>query len=219
MCADIIKLPLKFVLPRVNTEHVAPFSSAAGPDNAQGKGTPGCYLLASSNFMELELIPGMQSPCYVGHSIRLGKRVKEHAKGLEITTRSFLDKLGTDAHVFLFIITDDIKDKLNGLPLKEFICVLEQYLFMHYFPSVNRSKVATAGVLHSPQAIAKMREKNGQAIYIYQGNKPKSVTRLGAGADNVPLILRYIYPSASFASVDLLGYERLGVRNILRRGG
>lgn len=210
LCADIVKTPIKFVLPRVNTEHVRPFAAVAGPDNTKGNGVPGCYLMGSSDFMDLPPTPGVESKCYVGHSIRLGKRVKEHAKGLDKTTSAFLESLGKDAHVYLFIITDDIKSKLNGLPLKEFICVLEQYLFMRYFPSVNRSKVATAGVLHSPQALAKLREVNGEPVFIYEGNKNNPL---------VPLILRYIYPSAGFASTDLLGYERLGVRSIIRRGG
>lgn len=155
-------------------------------------------------------MPGKTSDCYIGHSLRLGKRVKEHAKTLESNTASFLEKLGDNAGVFLFVVTPEVKSKLNGLPLKEFLCVLEQYLFMYYFPAINRSQVATAGVLQSPQAVAKLRAKIGDVVHIYTGDKKDS---------SVPLVLVYSYPSAGFASTDLLGYERLGVRNILRRGG
>lgn len=81
---------------------------------------------------------------------------------------------------------------------------------MHYFPAINRSQVATAGVLQSPQAVAKLRARIGDVVHIYTGNKNDL---------SVPLVLVYSYPSAGFASTDLLGYERLGVRNILRRGG
>lgn len=210
LCAQILQNPLKFALPRPNSSHVIPFSSVAGPDNSQGSGVPGCYLLGDLNFMANEIKQGIKSPCYIGHSIRLGKRVKEHAKGLEPSTHTFLTGLGDNAAVFLFMVTKDTVSQLHGLPLKEFICVLEQYLFMHYFPSVNRSLVATAGVMHSPQAILKTREINGQQIYIYEGKK---------GDSNVPLIHRYTYISAGFCSTDLLNYDRLSVRGIIRRGG
>lgn len=209
LCKQIRESPLKFILPRTNTEHVQPFAAVAGPDNTSGKGTPGCYLLASSSFMDKPITPGVQSPCYIGHSTRLGKRVKEHAKGLEINTSTFLNKLGKDANVFLFLVTPEIRKKLEGLPLLEFLCVLEQYLFMLYFPAINRSRVATAGVLQSPQAVAKLREATGNKLYIYQGTKSNL---------SIPLVLRYIYPSVSFASQDLLGYNRLALRDIIRRG-
>ena len=210
LCALILQSPLKFVLPRPNTEHVLPFATVAGSDSTRGTGVPGCYLLASLSFMSQTLVSGVQSACYIGHSIRLGKRVKEHAKNLDPNTAPFLAQLGDDAGVYLFIITEEIMSKLQGLPLSEFICVLEQYLFMHYFPAVNRSRVATAGVLHSPQAIAKLREATGDVVHIYEGDK---------NDNSIPLTHRYSYSSTGFASVDLLGYNRLGVREIIRRGG
>lgn len=168
LCAEIISNPLKFVLPRVNTEHVAPFSAVAGPDNTKGNGTPGCYLLADSSYMDQPLSPGSKSFCYIGQSIRLGKRVKEHAKGLEVATSSFLSSLGDSATAYLFIVTDEIQTQLNGLSMKEFLCVLEQYMFMHFYPSVNRSLVATAGVLHSPEALENLRKANGNEVHIYE---------------------------------------------------
>lgn len=212
LCQQIIESPSKFILPRTNTEHVKPFAAIAGPDNTSSNGTPGCYLLADSTFMDKPLTPGIQSPCYIGHSTRLGKRVKEHAKGLagRVTTSTFLKNLGQDACAYLFIVTPEIIEKLEGLPLREFLCVLEQYMFMHYFPAINRSRVATAGVLQYPQAVAKLREASGNKLYVYQGKKSNP---------SVPLVLRYIYPSVSFASQDLLGYNRLALRDIIRRGG
>lgn len=150
------------------------------------------------------------SPCYIGQSMRLGKRVKEHAKGKENNTAFFLTDLGKEAGVFLFVVTPEVIGQLNGLSLLEFLCVLEQYLFMHYFPAVNRSLVATAGVLQSPKAVAKLREATGDSIYIYTGQKQNP---------SVPLVHIYSCPSAGYASTQLFGYERLAVRSILRRGG
>lgn len=50
LCKTILSTPIKFVLPRPNTPHVAPFAAVAGPDNTRGPGVPGCYLLASLGF-------------------------------------------------------------------------------------------------------------------------------------------------------------------------
>lgn len=52
LCQSIVSTPLKFVLPRPNTTHVASFAAVAGPDNTRGEGVPGCYLLADLCFMD-----------------------------------------------------------------------------------------------------------------------------------------------------------------------
>lgn len=112
--------------------------------------------------------------------------------------------------MYLFLLTPAVVSQLHGLPTLEFLCVLEQYMFMHFFPAVNGSRVATAGVLQSPDAIARLRAAIGNEVHVYLGlqNDP-----------SVPLVHVATYPSAGSASTDLLDYERLGVRNIIRRGG
>jgi len=52
---------------------VEAFSEQVGPENSYKK-VPGCYYIYSPNHPELGT--------YVGHSIHLGKRVKDHAPAL-----------------------------------------------------------------------------------------------------------------------------------------
>jgi hypothetical protein len=82
---------------------------------------PGCYRLYYKN----EII----NDCYVGQSIPLGNRVKKHAKGQEISTNYFIKSLDNNGLVDLFIIPKTIN--LYGLKINQFLCVLEQFLFMN----------------------------------------------------------------------------------------
>ena len=52
LCKSIVNSPIKLVLPRPSTTHVAPFAAVAGPDNTKKEGIFGCYLLASLSFMD-----------------------------------------------------------------------------------------------------------------------------------------------------------------------
>lgn len=72
-------------------------------------------MLGKLDFMKLPWIPGKAYDCYIGQSIRLGIRIKQHAKGFDSNTHKFLEQLGTNATVYLYIVTDDMKKKLASI--------------------------------------------------------------------------------------------------------
>lgn len=75
ICANVKTIELGLPVP--NSENVQPFSNQVGPENSTKK-VAGCYYIYSPSNPELGT--------YVGHSIHLGKRVKDHAKGLQSST-------------------------------------------------------------------------------------------------------------------------------------
>ena len=77
LCKEIIKNPVTLSLPIPKGENVYSFSRIAGPEHGMDKKIAGCYRIFSEFYKE----------DYVGHSTKLGKRVKDHAKGKEFTTK------------------------------------------------------------------------------------------------------------------------------------
>lgn len=105
------------------------------------------------------------SEAYVGHSVSLGKIVKDHAKAHDKTTGSWVLKNKDKMFVRVYTVNDSLD--LRGLSLKDFLCVLEQYLFYLEKPSINKVVVATTGVLQSDEAVASLRDKLGLKAYAY----------------------------------------------------
>lgn len=194
LCKDIIDDSIKLPLPVPNTEHVLPFSNAVGPENTSdpNKIKSGCYKL---------YIPDTDI-CYVGHSVHLGFRIKDHAKGHDKTTGIWAKEQTTNIWVQVYIVP---KTNLFGLQLKEFLCVLEQYLFYLERPTINKVLVATAGVLQSEETILKLRQDNGTETYAYH-NTPEG------------LKLIHVFPSRGMIG-PIFGYDRLWIKSLNRYGG
>lgn len=102
---------------------------------------------------------------YIGHSVNLNRRVKDHAKGQDKTTGVWIQERWEYIWVDIYVVP--ITSNLDGLTLSEFLCVLEQYLFYLYNPTINKVVVATPGVLQTPETLAKLRELNGSETYVY----------------------------------------------------
>ena len=92
--------------------------------------------------------------------------MKSHTKGLNESTASFISSLspGTGL-VTLFIVPVGLD--LVGLTLQEFLCVLEQYMFIENVPTLNKTIIATAGVMMSAAAIDAVRKATGTKTYCY----------------------------------------------------
>lgn len=187
LCAQLVSNPVVLNLPVPKTEHVIPFSKVAGPEIARDheRATPGCYRIYSPNTPK--------DFSYIGQTIHLGNRVKDHAKGHNTSTSTFISLLGDKAKVDLYLIPKDLI--LNGLSLQQFLCVLEQYLFFKFIPTQNKTFVASAGVMQSPETIEKIRKNRGNEIYVYKK----------VGDDKLDLI--HIFGSNSMVG-PLLGFNR-----------
>lgn len=139
---------------------------------------------------------------YVGQSVNLGRRVKVHAKGGDPGTKRWLKSLGYDLRVTIYLVPPV---DLYGLTLKEFLCVLEQYLFYLEKPTQNNVYVATPGVLLSPAIIERLRATRAEPVYCYY---------------NSPLGLMLVYKFESKGMVGpLFGYDRLWIKAVFRYNG
>lgn len=142
LCALIAGAPITLPLPVPNSPHVLPFSAVAGPENSGDptKRTPGCYQLI--NPIEREA-----RKTYIGQSVHLGNRVKDHASGGDPRTNPFVSEMEGKGLVALYMLTPFMASTmLGGLTLTQFLCVLEQYLFFLHRPLINGVFVATAGI-------------------------------------------------------------------------
>ena len=201
LCKSIIKKVVTLNLPVSHTKEVAIFSKIAGIENLEslrksGKYVPGCYRIwdlgTSTNL------------CYIGQTKHLGSRIKYHAKGYNKSTREFCSGFKNRIKVDLFILPD--KQKISGLSLNEFLCVLEQYLIFKYRPELNKLYIARPGLVWTKDVIAKHRDKVGKKVYIYIKSEERKDS------------LEYIYTcdSGSYGSI-LLGKERSWIKNIIAR--
>lgn len=196
LCVQLVSNPVTLNLPKPNTEHVIPFSLVAGPEIARSskKARPGCYRIYSPN------TPSNLS--YIGQTIHLGNRVKDHAKGHNASTAAFVSLLGESAKVDLYLIPQDLE--LNGLSLQQFMCVLEQYLFFKFRPTQNKTFVATAGVMLRPESIEKIRKERGNVVYVYEKVEWDRLTLL------------HIFGSNSMIG-PLLGFNRSWVKTLTQK--
>lgn len=156
LCEIIISNSITLPLPKPNTEHVKLFSQIAGPENNYSKKVPGCYRIYNSSLENNQF----SNNCYIGQSIHIGNRIKVHAKGRNLDTKNFINSMGKQRLVDLYIIPDTIN--LKDLNISQFLSVLEQYLFFKYKPIYNKTYVATHGVLHSESTIKILRNLKGK---------------------------------------------------------
>lgn len=161
LCASIVSSSVVVNLPTPFSPHLSAFVNIAGPEIARiaNKLKPGCYRIFGPN----------TDSSYIGQSIHLGGRVKGHAKGHNAGTKDFVNGLGTTGLVQLFLVPTNAN--LEGLTLSQFLCVLEQYLFITFRPTVNKSLVATPGYAVSEESILEQRLAKGHPVFVYLINK------------------------------------------------
>lgn len=177
-------------LPLPRTEHVLPFTRLVGTEHYDSKIIQaGCYIIKGPNLVR-SAVTGLESTeCYIGQSTHLGHRVKGHAKKVDSTTRLFIESLKDRGILELCILTDDIVIP-SGLTKNQFITLLEQYLIIKLNPTVNKKLLATPGVMWSPEAIKKHRDKLASPVYVYKKEGGK-------------LILVQVFPTTRSVGSDL----------------
>lgn len=108
------------------------------------------YLIYSPNNPELGT--------YVGHSIHLGKRVKDHAKGLQSSTGNLVQT----ANAVVRVSIPDPSQLPANISMALFILILEQYLFFLFKPTINRAFIASPGYSNPDMDNTKHIEKVGK---------------------------------------------------------
>jgi len=167
LCLEIYNKRITLGLPVPRSEFVKPFTELVGKEKVEeGKEISGCYYIKAP-FKGRSNITGLLGiESYVGQAKHLGDRVKNHAKGADSSTKSFVSSLKGKGLVDLFIVDKDLQIP-GGLTRKQFITLLEQYLIMKLKPTINKKLLATPGVMWSPEAINKHLEKVGHPVYAY----------------------------------------------------
>jgi hypothetical protein len=199
LCDKLVAESVTVKLPFSNTPYSSEFTklagSAAPAQNALGK-IPGCYYIFEKE----------SGRSYVGHTVHLGKRVREHANSPAPIT-SLADwmtemRAKDSGLVTLYRLTADYDH--TGLTLVEMLCTLEMYLFLVHAPTENRTLVATPGVMQSPEANAKHAAKMNKILHVYKGG------------DDGGLIYLYRSPSSRGFCRDL-GVGKTFVHNVMTR--
>lgn len=152
--ANVKTIELRLPLP--NSENVKTFSEKVGPENSTSK-VAGCYYIYSPTNPELGT--------YVGHSIHLGKRVKDHAKGLQASTGKLVEVAKSNAIVRVYIPDPFLVP--SHLSMSQFLLILEQYLFFLLKPTINKAFVASPGYSSPDMNHTKHIEKVGKPLHVY----------------------------------------------------
>lgn len=148
--------PIELGLPVPNSKNVKPFSEQVGPENNTKK-VPGCYCIYSPNNPELGT--------YVGHSISLGKRIKDHAKGKQSSTGKLVQTAGSNAVVRVYIPDSSLLP--SHITMAQFILIIEQFLFYLVKPTINRAFISSPGYSNPDMDTSKHIEKVGKPLQIY----------------------------------------------------
>jgi hypothetical protein len=139
LCMTIVENSITCDLPYANTEASKAFTLIAGPHTTKNpaKRKTGCYHIHGN-------IDNVFGSGYVGQSILLGHRVREHANLRFSTTSSYITSLQNEGKVTIYLVPDSYNLPLD---IATFLTILEQFLFFVLQPSVNISLVA--GFAHS----------------------------------------------------------------------
>lgn len=137
LCKTIYLNGNTYDMPYRGTNAAKEFNSTGGPHTTKSNDVKlaGCYHIYDSSCS----LSG-----YVGQSIHLGRRVRDHANGHHIATTDFVALNKSSMKVTIFILND--KEKLTG-DIRLFITILEQYLFFVLRPTVNISLIANPGLV------------------------------------------------------------------------
>jgi hypothetical protein len=148
LCLKIYNKRTTLALPVPRTKHVIPFTKLVGRESYEEKNkVSGCYCIKAF-FKGCSKVTGLRGiESYIGQASHLGHRVKQHAKGIDTTTKSFISSSkGKKLEVDLFIVDKDLKIPGN-LTIKQFITILEQYLIIKLKPTINKKLLATPGIM------------------------------------------------------------------------
>lgn len=153
-CRSIIQNSKDFILPKPFSSDLELFSKTIGPNytNAKHK-TPGCYILYDTD------LPGS----YVGQSVVLGRRVRSHAAGKEKSTSVMLTNFGKGASVRIYAVYK-VPD---GMSLKMFLLILEQFLFFVIRPTCNKYLIASSGFYNKEGDTSNHLESVGKPLFVY----------------------------------------------------
>lgn len=145
-----------FNIPIQHSIDVEKFNKEVHPVNSKTKKTPGCYIIYNEDDSTIG--------SYVGQSTNLNARIKGHAKGTQKATSDIIKVKNCKVKIYFV----DIKILPNYITMKDFINILEQYLFIKEKPTLNISLVACSGyssldMINSPKHI----EKVSQPLHVY----------------------------------------------------
>lgn len=180
------------------------FTKVHGPMSAKtGNKVPGVYILwiAATN------------DSYVGQSIRLSLRIKQHIYLTSTSTKFVLEVLKTDksGKVQTCIVDDKTEQMLlreHGVPLASFLDILEQYIILLIQPTLNKLYVVRHGGVLCDRSIDSGGHPLSRRLYIY-----KIVQKCLLQAT-------LIYELPTIGSLGrLLGINPDFVRDILKRDG
>lgn len=199
LCDKLFSGAVTVTLPYANTSHSTHFTTLAGSADASrselGK-VPGCYYIFDKS----------SGRGYIGHTVHLGKRVREHTNGsLPVTSlQGWVSEMRQNDSGLVSLYRIPVQDNFNGLSQVEFLCVLEMYLFLVHAPTENRTLVATPGVMQSPQANSKHAAKMNKILYVYKLE------------DNGELTYLYTSPSSRGFCRDL-GVSKSFISSVMAR--
>lgn len=173
LCDKLFSEAVTVTLPYANTSHSAHFTTLAGsaaPGQSELGKVPGCYYIFDNS----------TGRSYIGHTVHLGKRVREHTNGsLPVTSlKEWVSEMRQNDSGLVTLYRVPVQDSYDGLTPVEFLCLLEMYLFLVHKPTENRTLVATPGVMQSPEANIKHAAKMNKILYVYKKEEDGELTYL-----------------------------------------
>lgn len=174
LCAKIYNMRVVMPLPFPRTKYVATFRELVGGESYESKiKLAGCYIICGTRkvLSTTTNLEGME--CYIGQSMHLGHRIKSHTKGADPTTGKFIESIKDNGKLELCIVSDDLIPQ--DLTKSQFITLLEQYLILKLKPTVNKKLLAKPGIMWTPEAIQKHREKISKSVYAYLKEKDEMI--------------------------------------------
>ena len=144
---------------------------------------------------------------YVGQSLRLSTRIKEHLLFKVESTKEELQKLvdTSDGSVQTVIVTKDLQNELinnHDITVASFLDLLEQYIIFHTIPTLNKLYVVRRGGNLNPGRINPL----AHPLYIYKI------------VEGSPDTLVYSFSSIAGAGL-LVGKSNRFFNKILKGGG
>jgi hypothetical protein len=141
---DKVVLPIPFRGTPAALAYEDAYSVRYAPDV---KKVPGCYRVFDESTHR----------SYVGQSLQVGARLSTHV-GLDRTRTpigDWMSELNYENRGLVELYLVPIQNNYHGLTLREFLCVMEMYLFLVYKPSENRILVSTPGKMRVPTKVTK----------------------------------------------------------------
>lgn len=121
ICMDIIKNSVTHDLPYANTEASKNFTSICGSHATnsnykyKSKRVAGCYHLHEDG--------KIFGTGYIGQSIVLGQRVRNHSNGKNLTTKDYIKSIQSRGKVTLYLLPSNLS-QVTSVTEKEFLNIL-----------------------------------------------------------------------------------------------